>query len=195
RRVELTAMRADGSEFPVELAMTRIDLPGPRTFTGFIREMTEQKRAEAELRDSRARLVETAAAERRRLERNLHDGAQQSLNALALKLRLATSSIAQGPETTKALLREGQADLAIAIAELRELARGIHPAALSQQGLGLALVTVADRCPVEVTLGEVPTERLDETIEVAVYYVVAEALTNVAKHAEARSARVSVAHE
>ena len=195
RRVELTAMRSDGSEFPVELAMTRIDLPGPRTFTGFIRDITEQKRAEVDLRDSRARLVETAASERRRLERNLHDGAQQNLNALALKLRLATSSIAQGPETTKALLREAQDDLSIAIAELRELARGIHPAALSQQGLGRALVTLADRCPVDVTLCRVPTERLGETVEVAVYYVVAEALTNVAKHADARSASVSVMHE
>jgi PAS domain S-box-containing protein len=194
RRVELTGMRFDGSEFPVELAITRIDLPGPRTFTGFIRDITERKQADAELRASRARLVETASNERRRLERNLHDGAQQYLNALALKLRLAATSVAEGPDVTRSLLDEAQADLAIAIEELRELARGIHPATLSEHGLGRALVSLAERSPVEVTLGTVPTERLTETLEVAAYYVVAEALTNIAKYAEADSASVSVVH-
>jgi PAS domain S-box-containing protein len=194
RRVELTGMRFDGSEFPVELAITRIDLPGPLTFTGFIRDITERKQADAELRASRARLVETASNERRRLERNLHDGAQQYLNALALKLRLAATSVAEGPDVTRSLLDEAQADLAIAIEELRELARGIHPATLSEHGLGRALVSLAERSPVEVTLGTVPTERLTETLEVAAYYVVAEALTNIAKYAEADSASVSVVH-
>jgi PAS domain S-box-containing protein len=194
RRVELAGMRADGSEFPVELAITRIDLAGPRTFTGFIRDITEQKRADAELRASRARLVETAAIERRRLERNLHDGAQQYLNSLALKLRLAASSVAERPDTTKSLLDEAQADLAIAIDELRELARGIHPATLSEHGLERALVSLAERCPVAVTLREVPSERLSETLEVAAYFVVAEALTNVAKYAHADAVKVSVVH-
>jgi PAS domain S-box-containing protein len=194
RRVELAGLRSDGSEFPVELTITRIDLPGPPTFTGFIRDITERRHAEAELRASRARLVETAATERRRLERNLHDGAQQYLNALALKLRVAASRVADGPDVTGPLLAEAQADLAIAVEELRELARGIHPAALTEHGLGPALANLAERSPVEVSLTEVPAERLTETLEVAAYYVVAEGLTNIAKYARAERADVSVVH-
>jgi signal transduction histidine kinase len=192
RHIELEGMRRDGSEFPVELTITRIDLPGPPTFTGFIRDITGRRRAEAELRASRARLVETAATERRRLERNLHDGAQQQLNALALKLRLATTRLTEGPDVTGPLLDDAQADLAMAIEELRELARGIHPATLSEHGLGRALASLAERSLVDVTLSEVPAERLSEALEVAAYYLVAEALTNIAKHADADSATVSV---
>jgi PAS domain S-box-containing protein len=195
RRVELTGMRADGSEFPIELTITQIDLPGPPTFTGFIRDITDFKRAEAELKASRTRLVETAATERRRLERNLHDGAQQYLNALALKLRLTAARIAEGPVVIGSLLDEAQADLAIAIEALRELARGIHPAALTEHGLSRALAGLAERCPVDVCLAEMPTKRLPETLEVAVYYVVAEGLTNVAKYAQADHATVSVVLE
>jgi len=192
RRVELTAMRADRSEFPVELAITRIDLPGPPTFTGFIRDITDLKHAEAELKASRARLVEIAATERRRLERNLHDGVQQFLNALSLKLRLMATRVADGPDVVGPLLTEAQAELATAVEALRELARGIHPAALTEEGLGRALAALADRCPVDVSLIEVPTQRLPETLEVAAYYVVAEGLTNIAKYAEADHATVSV---
>jgi PAS domain S-box-containing protein len=195
RRVELTGMRSDGSEFPVEVTITRIDLPGPATFTGFVRDITERKAAEAALRASRARLVETAATERRRLERNLHDGAQQYLNALAAKLRLAAARVADGPDVIRQILGEAQADLAIAVEELRELARGIHPAILTEQGLGPALAGLAERSPVRVSLTHVPDERLDETLEVAAYYVVAEGLTNVAKYAQAERARVSVVHK
>ena len=82
-------MRADGSEFPVELTITRIDVPGPPMFTGYVRDITERKQAEAELRASRARIVEAADEARRRLERDLHDGAQQRLVELALDLRMA----------------------------------------------------------------------------------------------------------
>jgi PAS domain S-box-containing protein len=195
RPIELEGMRRDGSEFPVELTITRIDLPGPPTFTGFIRDITERRRAEAELRASRARLVETAATERRRLERNLHDGAQQQLNALALKLRLATTTLTEGPDVTGPLLEDAQADLATAIEELRELARGIHPATLTEHGLGRALAGLAERSPVEVTIAEIPADRLAEALEVAAYYLVAEALTNIAKHAAADSATVSVVHK
>jgi PAS domain S-box-containing protein len=192
RRVELTAMRADGSEFPVELAITRIDLPGPPTFTGFIRDITDLKRAEAELKASRARLVETAPGERRRLERNLHDGAQQYLNAVSLKLRLTAARVADGPAVIGPLLDEAQAELAIAVEALREFARGIHPAALTEQGLGRALAGLAMRCPVDVSLIAVPSERLSETLEVAAYYVVAEGLTNIAKYSGAGHATVSI---
>jgi PAS domain S-box-containing protein len=191
-RVELTGMRSGGSEFPVELAITQIDLPGPPTFMGFIRDITERKSAEAELRASRVRIVETAAAERRRLERNLHDGAQQYLNALALKLRVAIASVGEDPNVTRELLEDARSDLATAVEELRELARGIHPAILTDYGLGRALIGLAERSPIDVSLTEVPTERLSETLEVAAYYVVAEGLTNIAKYAEADRATVSV---
>jgi PAS domain S-box-containing protein len=194
QRVELTGMRSDASEFPVELTITGIDLPGPQTFTGFIRDITDRKVAEEELRASRARLVESAAAERRRLERNLHDGAQQYLNALALKLRVAASSVADGPNVTGPLLDEAQADLSIAVEELRELARGIHPATLTEYGLRRALAGLAERSPIDVAITDVPTERLAETLEVAVYFVVAEGLTNIAKYAQADRATVSVVH-
>jgi PAS domain S-box-containing protein len=192
RRVELAGMRSDGSEFPVELTITQIDLPGPPTFTGFIRDITERRSAEAELRASRARIIETAATERRRLERNLHDGAQQYLNALALKLRVAGASVGDEPKVTRQLLEDAQADLAIAVEELRELARGIHPAMLTEHGLGQALDSLAERSPIDVSIREVPTERMSEPLEVAAYYVVAEGLTNVAKYADADSATVSV---
>lgn len=195
RRVELIGMRSDGSVFPVELTITRIELPGPPAFTGFIRDITERKDAEEELKASRARLVETAAAERQRLERNLHDGAQQYLNALALKLRQAAASVGEGSEKARSLLEEARADLAIAIEELRELARGIHPAILTEQGLAPALANLAERCPVKVSLTDLPTERLPETVEVAAYYVVAEALTNVAKYAEAERVTVAVVYK
>jgi PAS domain S-box-containing protein len=192
RRVEFTGMRADGSEFPVEVTITRISLSGPPTFTGFIRDNTELKRAEAEAQASRTRLVETAAAERRRLERNLHDGAQQYLNALALKLRLAANSVEEGPDVIGPLLQDAEADLALAVGELRELARGIHPATLTQHGLSRALAGLAERSPVEVSLIEVPSKRLTETLEVAAYYVVAEGLTNIARYADASYSTVSV---
>jgi PAS domain S-box-containing protein len=195
QRIELPAARCDGSEFPAELTITRIDLPGPPMFTGFVRDISERKAAEAELVASRARLVETAATERRRLERNLHDGAQQYLNALALKLRIAADRVSEGPAVIGRLLEEARADLARAVEELRELARGIHPATLTEHGLGVALAGLAERSPVQVSVTEVPAERLSETLEVAAYYVVAEGLTNIARYAEADGASVSVVHK
>jgi signal transduction histidine kinase len=177
------------------VTITRIDLPGPATFTGFVRDITERRAAEAALSASRARLVETAATERRRLERNLHDGAQQYLNALAVKLRLAAGRVADGPDVIGRILEEAQSDLAIAVEELRELARGIHPATLTEHGLGPALAGLAERSPVNVSLTEVPDERLSETLEVAAYYVAAEGLTNIAKYAQADRASVSVVHK
>ena len=112
RRVELTGMRADGSEFPLELTITRIDLPGPPTFTGYIRDITERKHQEAELRASRARMVQAADEARRRLERDLHDGAQQRLVGLALDLRLARSRMDSAPDEAARLLDEATDELA-----------------------------------------------------------------------------------
>ena len=148
--------------------------------------------AHDKLAASRARIVGAGDAERRRLERNLHDGAQQRLVSLALQLRLTQSALERRPETVPGLLQEAQAELARALDELRELARGIHPAILTDRGLGPALEAILARAPLPVELTELPEERLPEPVEAAVYYVVAETLTNIAKHAQAESATVSV---
>ena len=142
-----------------------------------------------ELRASRARIVEAADTERRRLERDLHDGAQARLVALAMKLRLARRK-ADGE--VAALLDESSADLQESLDELRELARGIHPAVLTDRGLGPALRGLADRAPVPVELaGDAPAD-LAPPVATAIYFVVAEALTNVAKYARAQEAVVRV---
>jgi signal transduction histidine kinase len=145
-----------------------------------------------ELHTSRARLLEAGVAERRRLERNLHDGAQQRLVALSLTLRLAQGKVRKDPDAAEAMLAGAQEELATALAELRELARGIHPAVLSERGLRAALEALAGRSPVPVELAEVPGDRLPEPVEAAAYFVVAEALTNVVKYAHASEATVSV---
>jgi signal transduction histidine kinase len=145
-----------------------------------------------ELRTSRARIVEAGTAERRRLERNLHDGAQQRLVALSLTLRVAQNRIDTDPDATRTMLAGAQEELTLALAELRELARGIHPAVLSDRGLHAALEALAGRSPVPVELADTPEDRLPPPVEAAAYFVVAEALTNVAKYAQATQARVSV---
>jgi signal transduction histidine kinase len=145
-----------------------------------------------ELRASRARIVEAADEERRRLERDLHDGAQQRLVSLALNLRLIDSKLDSDPHAARDLLGETANELSEATTELRELARGLHPAVLSDRGLGPALEALAGRAPVEIELGEPPAERLPAPVESASYFVVAEALTNVARYSEATRAEVSV---
>ena len=182
RRLELSGLHKNGTEFPVELTITRINLPGPPTFTGYLRDISDRKQAERELRDSRARVVEVADAERRRIQRNLHDGAQQRLTAVLLNLgRLRDSSDHRSP-----LLDVAIDELATGLQELRELASGLHPAVLSERGLVAALKALALRAPVPVDLGALPDRRLPEQVEAAAYYVVAEALANVHKHARAR---------
>ena len=183
RRLELTALHRNGTEFPVELTITRIGLPGPPTFTGYLRDISERKEAEAALRASRARLVEVADAERRRIQRNLHDGAQQRLTAVLLNL----GRFRESPRERAALLDSAVDELATGLQELRELARGLHPSVLSERGLAPALEALALGAPVPVKLAAMPEERLPEQVEVAAYYVVAEALANVHKHAGAGS--------
>jgi signal transduction histidine kinase len=146
----------------------------------------------AELRASRARIVESADAARRRIERDLHDGAQQQLVALALALRTARSRLDRDPDAAGALLDVAARDLEAAIRDLRELARGIHPAILSDRGLGAALEALARRLPLPVEIAASPEHRLPEPVEAAAYFVVAEALTNVARYAHATQARVAV---
>jgi PAS domain S-box-containing protein len=148
--------------------------------------------ARKELRASRARIVQAADDERRRLERNLHDGAQQRLVALAIALRLARARLALDPGATASLLETATSEAEAAVTELREIARGLHPVMLTELGLRPALDSLAERTPLNVVVRETPVERLPEPVEAAVYYVVAEALTNVAKHAEASQAVVAV---
>jgi signal transduction histidine kinase len=148
-----------------------------------------------ELRSSRERMLRIGLEERRRLERDLHDGAQQRLVSMALNIRLARAKLNEDPLAADQLLATAGEELDSALAELRELARGIHPAVLTDRGLGTALETLASRAPVPVELAELPDERLPEAVELAAYFVVAEALTNVAKYANASHATVEVARE
>jgi PAS domain S-box-containing protein len=192
RRLELTGMRKNGEEFPVELTITRIALPGPPIFTGYVRDITERKEAERELRASRQRLVAAAVEERRRIERNLHDGAQQHLVGIALMLRNARALLDAEPGEARGLLEAGMQELSTAIDELRELASGIHPAILTERGLVPALATLADRSAVPATVETQLPERLPGPVEAGVYYTVAEALANAAKHARATAVRIAV---
>jgi PAS domain S-box-containing protein len=148
--------------------------------------------ARDELAASRLRIVEASDTERRRLERNLHDGAQQRLIALSLGLRLAQSRLRSDPDESAALLEELSGELGEALTELRELAQGLHPAVLTERGLGAALEVLAARMPMTVELDVDLPERLPEPVETAAYYAVSEALTNVTKHAGASAASVRV---
>src|SRR4051794_34611145 len=149
--------------------------------------------AHEQLAASRARIVEAGDAERRRLERNLHDGAQQRLVAVAVDLRVVSALLEKDPAAAARLLSGAQEQLAQGLDELRELARGIHPAVLTDRGLGPALESLALRAPVPVEIDKLPDERLSPPVEAAAYYLVAEAITNVAKYAHASHATVFVA--
>ncbi len=140
-----------------------------------------------EVRASRARIVEAADAERRRVERDLHDGAQQRLVALAIRLQVARETT---PEVS-GLLDEATTELETAIGEVRGLARGLHPTILTEAGLGAAVDTLAERTPIVVTV-DIPETRFAPQVEATAYFVIAEALTNVARYAAATEARVSV---
>jgi signal transduction histidine kinase len=148
--------------------------------------------ARERLAASRAELVAVSDAERRRFERNLHDGAQQRLVSVALELGMVDSKLENDPESARELLSTAQHDLAEGLEELRELARGLHPVLLTERGLGPALDALLARTPVPVEIAELPERRLDASVEAAAYYVVAEAITNVAKYAQASHAKVSV---
>ena len=154
-------------------------------------DVTLRRRQEEEIRASRARIVRAEDEARRALERNLHDGAQQRLVALSVNLRLVESKLREKPDEARALLEGAREELAQALEELRELARGIHPAVLTDRGLGPALEALAARASIPVELAA-PRERLAPAVEAAAYYVVAESLTNVAKYGQATSAAVSL---
>ena len=156
--------------------------------------LTERVRAQLdEVRASRRRIIDAAATERARLERDLHDGSQQRLVSLALQLRLMRRSVDAdtAPELAESIDLASK-NLSEALAELRELARGIHPAALTDGGLSAALPLIADRVPIPIDLDIAISGRLDPTIESTLYFVASEALTNVVRHSGAEHVRIEL---
>jgi signal transduction histidine kinase len=150
----------------------------------------------AEVRESRARIVTAGDAERRRLERDLHDGAQQRLVSLTLALRMANLKLGDDadPEVRRSL-EQASEEARSALAELRELARGIHPQILTEAGLGPAIESIADRSSIPVTVEGATTERFSPAVEGTAYFVVSEALTNIVKYANANRAIVRIGRE
>jgi signal transduction histidine kinase len=142
------------------------------------------------LQDTRSRMVAAADAERRRIERDLHDGAQQRLVALAMTLGRA--KVSQDPALTASLVSEAHDEAKLALGELRDLARGIHPAVLTDRGLDAALSALAARSPIPVYATVQVEERPTPGVEAVAYFIAAEALTNVHKHADARQAWITV---
>jgi signal transduction histidine kinase len=147
-----------------------------------------------ELRGSRERVIEAGQRERQRLERNLHDGAQQRLIALSLELRLLEDRLAGDPDSARRL-DQARREIALSLEELRDVARGIHPAVVSGHGLAVALESLTLRAPVPVRLRVDIDDRLPERLEVAAYYVVCESLANIGKHAHATAASIEVTRE
>jgi PAS domain S-box-containing protein len=193
---ETTRVRKDGSAIDVAISSAPIhDADGEVTgHMAVFSDISDRKRQEEEIRASRARLVEAADDARRKLERNLHDGAQQRLVALSVSLRLAESKLGADPESAAEILAGSREELTHALEDLRELARGIHPAVLTDRGLGAAVDALVARSPLPVE-AEVEPLKLPAAVEAAAYYVVAEALTNVAKYAQASCAEVRIAPE
>jgi len=191
QRIEMTAMHADGSEFPVEIAITRTGVTGDPAFTAYVRDITERQRAERELMASRARLVAASDAARQRVTRDLHDGAQQRLVTTLINLQLAELKWESAPERARELLGLAVRDARRGIDDLREIVSGIHPAILTQRGLAAAIDGLAGGLPISVEL-DIPDIRLPAPVEASVYFFCSEALTNVVKHARASSAWVRV---
>ena len=169
----------------------RFAASGDDEFLMIVREITERKQQQQELEASRQRIVAAGDDARRKLERNLHDGAQQRLVSISLSLRLAQSQLEKNPAAAQDVLEASREELARALEELRELARGIHPAVLTDRGLEAALESLASRAPLPVEIEGAQTS-LPAPVEAAAYYVVSEALTNVAKYAQASSVKVTV---
>jgi signal transduction histidine kinase len=136
-------------------------------------------------------VIDAGQKERQRLERNLHDGAQQRLVSLSLDLGMLETKLAPNPDA-KALLSQAREEIAVSLTELRDVARGLYPAVLSAHGLAVALESLAARASVPVRLTVELEDRVAEAVEVAAYYVVSESLTNIDKHAKAASATVDL---
>jgi signal transduction histidine kinase len=191
----------DGRLWGALAVATRSDEPLPQgieqrlcDFADLVAQALANADAHEQLTASRARIVEAGDAERRRLERNLHDGAQQRLVALAVDLTLIGLTLDKDPTAARTTLSAAQDLLSEGLDELRELARGIHPAVLTERGLGPALEALIKRSPAPVEITDLPQERLASPVEATAYYVVTEAITNVAKYAHASHVTVSVRH-
>jgi signal transduction histidine kinase len=156
--------------------------------------VAEQKAHLEELKGSRARVIEAGQRERQRLERNLHDGAQQRLVALSLELRMLEKQVA-GDADAEARIDRARQEIALSLDELRAVARGLHPAVLSGHGLEVALESMAAQAPFPVRLTVAFEDRLPDQVEVAAYYVVSESLANIGKHAGAKSASIDVVRQ
>jgi signal transduction histidine kinase len=197
RSAAAAPIKVGGSVWGALVAAAEGDAPFPigtenrlADFADLVAQALANADAYRKLAKSRARIVEVTDNERRRLERNLHDGAQQRLVSLALQLRLIKNAIGKDAAAAESLLSQADGELEQALDELRELARGIHP--LTTHGLQAALTGLTERTPVPVQVTRLPTEPLPEAVEVAVYYLVAEAITNVTKYARATRATVAV---
>ena len=190
---ETVRRRKDGSLVDVEIAAAPVRDESGEIVSHMVvfTDITERKHVERELQASRARAVEVGDAERRRLERNLHDGAQQRLVSLSLELGLLERRFEGDPEAQRAI-DQARRELGESLLELRGLARGLHPAVVTGYGLAVALESLVARSPVPVALEVEMSERAPETVEVAAYYLVSESLTNVAKYARASRATVVI---
>ena len=207
--LEYRIVRADGDVRWVLDRGQPVPGPGGRLWLdGALFDITERRAAEqallahkveaartAELRASRQRILEAADAARRKIERDLHDGAQQRLVSLVLDVQVARRRLAQDPSGVEPFLERLGTELQEASAELRELARGIHPAVLTERGLVAAIGALATRSPIPVEVVDPPSRRFPPAIEATAYFTVAEALTNVAKYAQASHAVVKLACE
>ena len=205
---ETVRLRKDGTLVAVSIASAPIKDGSGRVLGNMVAytDITERKAQEAEvhrlndelqarveeLAASRARIVTAGDVERRRLERNLHDGAQQRLVAVSFSLKLALAKLDSDPAGARAIVAVAGDELALALEELRELARGLHPAILTERGLRAAVETLGARAPLPVEIAEIPDHRLPEPVEAAAYYLIAEALTNVVKYAHASAVRARV---
>jgi signal transduction histidine kinase len=192
----------------LERGSPAVDPEGVEWLDGVIFDVTERRANEEQARQreveaarvtellaSRARIVEASDAARRRLERDLHDGAQQRLVAASLALKLAQRRVGDDEPALATLLRQAEVELTAGLAELRELARGIHPAVLTDHGLPAAVQALATRCSVPIEVRIELSRRFSGAVESALYFSAAEALTNVAKYAGAGSATIAMGEE
>jgi PAS domain S-box-containing protein len=207
--LEYRVARAGGDwRWVLDRGVRTVDREGHEWLDGIIFDITERRAAEealrardveamriAELQASRARIIAAADDARRRLARDLHDGAQQRLLSALLRLSVVERHLRSDDDELSRLLREARAELDTGLAELRELARGIHPAVLTDHGLSAAVRALAQRCALPVELHDALAQRLDPVIEAALYYTVAEALTNVVRYADAASVTVALHSE